>query len=128
MRKRTMRKPTKAIDFGFDTQLQVFKHVFFVLRKPVFCPISGRDITDAMQAPVDIWIKYFAHILSKGIYTYWKLNPRNVMMVHPEVHTIVDQGTKKDRDKHPDWNWALWDAEVEQAKEDYVEFLNDNNL
>ena len=126
--KRTMKKSIKIPDFGFETQIQVFKHVFFYLRKPVICPISGRDITDVMNGPIDQWIKAFAHILPKKNYPYWRLNPRNIMMVHPEVHRILDQGTLEERKKYPDWNWDLWDRETEKAKDDYRKFIKENLL
>jgi len=122
IRKRTTKKKVFEPDFGFSSQLQVFKYVYFKLKKPVLCPISGRNITDAMNGPVDQWIKYFLHILPKGRYPLWRLNPRNIMMAHPDVHRIVDQGILTDREQYPDWNWELWDAEFEQAREEYEQF------
>ena len=126
--KRATRKAIKQPDFGFDTQLQVFKHVFFHLRKPVICPISGRDITDIMDGPITQWICAFAHILPKKNYTHWRLNPRNIRMILPEAHNIIDQGTKADRMNHPDWNWGWWDAEVYKAKKEYVTFCKNHGL
>ena len=126
--KRVMKDRVKTPDFGFDTQPQLFKHVYFAANKPVKCFISDRDITDCMSGPIDHWKKFFAHILPKGKYTYWKYNPRNIIMLHPEAHTIVDQGTQEARDKHPDWNWKGWDIEVEFAKEEYQLYVIDNNL
>jgi len=126
--KRAMHKSIKAPDFGFSSQIAVFKHVYFKVRKPVKCLVSGRDITDCMNGPITQWIKYFAHILPKSLYTYWKFNPRNIIMLHPDVHQIFDQGTQEDRDKHPDWDWASLDADVEFAKEEYQQFIIDNNL
>jgi len=126
--KRAIKRGVKGPDFGFDSQLQVFKHVFFKLDKPVICPITGRDITDIMKGPVTQWIKSFAHILPKGKYSHWRLNPRNIRMIHPEAHHIIDQGTKEDRKNHPDWNWCWWDDQVTMAKIDYKKFIKDNLL
>jgi len=40
----------------------------------------------------------FAHILPKGKYTKFKLNPENILVVHPEVHHLIDAGTQDQRD------------------------------
>jgi hypothetical protein len=74
------------------------------------------------------WIKHFAHILPKGTYTYWKLNPEYILIMHPEAHHIFDQGTQEDRKKYPDWNWEWLDAKVEKAKKEYRKFVKANNL
>ena len=126
--KRAVKSNIKAYDFGFLSQPELFKHVYFIHKKPVICPVSGRDITDCMNGPIGHWVKHFAHILPKGKYTYWKLNPRNILILHPEVHDIFDQGTQDDRDKYPDWNWHWLDVTVEIAKKEYVEFVKANNL
>lgn len=126
--KRAIRKTVKAYDFGFDTQPQVFKHVYFIAKKPIVCPVSGRDITDCMNGPIEHWIKHFAHILPKSKYTYWKFNPENILILHPEVHHIFDQGTQEDRDKYPDWDWAFLDAIVIASKRAYIKFVKANNL
>lgn len=126
--KRAVKANVKAYDFGFTTQIQLFKHVYFIHKKPVICPVSGRNITDCMDGPIEHWIKHFAHLLPKGMCTYWRLNPRNIIMLHPEVHHIFDQGTQKEREWHPEWNWAYLDEQEEEAKRDYVKFVKVNNL
>lgn len=126
--KRAEKDSVKAPYYGFETQIQMFKHIYFKAQKPIECLISGRDITDCMNGPINHWVKFFAHLLPKGKYTYWRLNPRNIIMLHPEAHNIVDQGTQADRDKHPDWNWASWDNEVYLAKYEYNKFTKGENL
>jgi len=126
--KRAIKSNVKAYDFGFLTQPELFKHVYFIHKKPVICPVSSRNITDCMDGPIEHWIKHFAHILPKGRYTYWKLNPENIVMLHPEVHHIFDQGTQVERDKYPEWNWRYLDVVVEKAKKEYKKFVKANNL
>ena len=128
LKKRTLIKSVKTPDFGFQTQLQVFRHIFFKLKKPVICPISGRDITDIMNGSITQWITAFAHILPKGKYPLWRLNPRNVKMINPVAHNLLDQGTELQREEYPDWNWAWWDNEVELARKEYRKFLKENQL
>lgn len=123
-----MKANVKAPDFGFDSQVQLFKHVYFKARKPIKCMISGRFITDCMDGPIEHWIQFFAHILPKGKFTYWRLNPRNIVMLHPEAHRIVDQGSLSDRHDHPDWDWAAWEDAVILAKKEYKKFVKEHNL
>jgi hypothetical protein len=68
-----------------------------------------------------------SHFAEGNLYLL-EAEPRNIIMLHPEAHNIVDQGTQEDRDKHPEWNWKAWDAEVELAKEEYDEYVINNNL
>lgn len=128
IRKRSIRKSIKAPDFGFDSQLKMFRSIYFKSPKPVICLVSGRDVTDCMNAPIDIWIRYFAHILNKKNYTYWRLNPANIRIISPEAHYIIDNGKLADREKHPDWNWGDWDQLVEEKKKEYVKFVKENLL
>ena len=43
------------------------------------------------------YVSLFAHVLNKGYYTKWKLEPGNIRLLHPEVHRLVDQGTEEER-------------------------------
>ena len=74
------------------------------------------------------WWSCFAHILPKSKYPYFKLNPKNVRVVFPEFHKIVDQGTMLDRVNHPSWRFELWDREKEQMKIEYNLFKKQNLL
>lgn len=126
--KRVVKRGVKHDNFGFTTQIEVFKHVYFKADKPVKCLISGWDITDCMDGSIEHWVQFFAHILPKGKFLYWKFNPRNIIMLHPAAHQIVDQGTQENRDLYPKWNWEAWDNEVELAKHEYNKYVKENNL
>lgn len=39
------------------------------------------------------------HILPKGRFTKWKLNPDNIRLGDPYVHHLFDQGTEEQRRK-----------------------------
>ena len=126
--KRAMKSNIKGPDFGFSSQIEMFKHIYWTQPKPIICMISGRNIIKCIEAPISLFTSHFAHLLPKGTYTYWRLNPRNIIMLHPEAHWIVDQGTQEDRDARPDWDWKAWDEEVFIAREEYIEFCKSENL
>jgi len=114
--------------WGYKTQVELFEHVWADYFKTLnemgmewLCPFSHQSI----KRFYDSEFKYncCAHILPKSKYPIWRLNPDNVILVHPEFHRIVDQGRLSDRLDHPTWFFAKWDALVEQKKEDYKLFL-----
>jgi len=126
--KRTKRVSVKKPDFGYDSLIALFKDVYWEHSKPIKCIVSGVDLTGCISAPVGVFVSHFAHILPRSHYSFWKYNKRNILILSPYVHHLFDQGTQEQRDKHPDWNWGALYAEVEQAKDDYAEWVNENNL
>lgn len=75
--------------YGFASQVELFNDLWKKSDKR--CPVSDRDLS-LLEHTADYW-SCFAHILPKGKYTRYKLNPDNIMIVHPEVHKLFDQGT-----------------------------------
>ena len=63
----------------------------------------------------------YAHILPKGSYPHLKLVAKNIILVHPDEHTIRDQGTvqqeKQYKERYPDTNWETWDLRKEEMLE-----------
>jgi hypothetical protein len=76
----------------------------------------------------DLWFSCFAHILPKGKFPLFRLNEENVRLVYPMFHTIIDQGIKADREKHPDWDFRYWNELFQSMKESYMKFKKDNLL
>lgn len=57
--------------------------------------LSGRSV---QQFENTDWYKnLFAHILSKLMYPKFRLKEQNIMIVHPDEHTLLDQGTEAGR-------------------------------
>ena len=115
--------------FGYDNQVQMFGDLWHDEKKKngwVTCPFTGEPLEGYKNT--NLYWSCFAHILGKGKYPYFKLNPANIRIVHPNFHKICDQGTQADRAKHPNWRWDLWDAEVEKMKEEYQNFKKVNLL
>lgn len=132
--KRTDRKPKKIavrtqgsylkdFGFGFDNQTDLFEWLWENAKNEkgeVFCKYTGIKLNHLYGT--NVWIQCFAHVLPKGKYIYWKLNPDNVEVVHPLFHRLVDQGTIKQKKSQPTWNFILWDKEVEELKLQYLQF------
>lgn len=117
------------IGFGFEDQLSMFQALWenaMDKNGVVTCPYTGECLNRFYNT--EMWYSCFAHVLPKGRYTYFKLNPANIRIVHPDFHTIVDQGSSDDRTKHPDWDFDKWDGEKEAMKVEYQKFKNENQL
>ena len=109
--------------FGFDNQKQMFDFIW--LNRPHVCALSGRDL-NLVPSSKRHWT--MAHIISKGLYPLFKLNPDNILLIHPDVHQIVDNFTSDIPQKNPDVDFGLWFKLVEQKKQEYKQFLKENLL
>ena len=59
------------------------------------CLVSGAYLREFYGT--NKWVNCFAHILPKGLYPKWKLNPFNIVLLHPDIHYLYDFGTEKQR-------------------------------
>ena len=117
-----VKKVSKNPSFGFEGELEMFHQIWG--ERPHKCIFTGEDLNQFYYT--DFWYNCFAHILPKGKFPLFKLNPENVRLVYPEFHSIVDQGTKADRLKHPEWDWTYWDELTQQLKAQYLKFMKGN--
>ena len=92
----------------------------------VICPFTNINLTAYAERDMSYYLSCFAHILPKGKYPLWKLNPGNVRIVAPLFHKTVDQGRLSDRAKYPTYKWGEWDKLVGQMKSEYSEFVKLN--
>ena len=122
-------KPNHKPSFGFESQPDLFAWCWDNAKDQkgmVTCPFTGEKLNRFLnEAEI---LQCFAHILPKGKYPYFKLNPKNIAVVYPEFHSIVDQGTSIDRANHPAWRFDLWDQRVEEMKIQYKLFKKQNLL
>ena len=91
--KKTLHKPAPFADFGFQNQMEMFITIWRESNKK--SELSKRDLQKFYGT--DFWYNCFAHILAKATYPRWKLNRDNIMLLHPEEHTIVDIGLVADQ-------------------------------
>ena len=109
--------------FGFSSQLEMMMSVVYSASRPIFCPISGRNITDYFKGEPGEWVSCCAHILNKGRWPLFKLNPANIMLISPEAHRLVDQGTEV-QIIATGWDFSPFYTRQEQLKLEYESYRN----
>jgi len=118
--------------FGFKSQPDLFAWCWENQKtelNQVICKYTGINLGKYLYpSHPELWINCFAHVLPKKNFTYFRLNPKNIRVVYPEFHRIVDQGSSVDRVNHPEWRFDLWDQEVEEMKIEYKLFKKQNLL
>jgi hypothetical protein len=110
--------------WGFTSQVELFKYVWS--NAPTYiCQFTGEDLS---KIKGQRWFSCFLHILRKGNYTYFKLNPSNLVLGSPEFHTCVDNWEEKYRTEHPTWKFDDFFKMQEDMKVKYEKFKEDNLL
>lgn len=69
----------------FKNQIEMFKWIWE--NRPHVSEVSGEPLLYPGHRQ---WHWQFAHILNKGSYPLWKLNPDNIMLLLPEEHDRQD--------------------------------------
>jgi len=68
------------------------------------------------------------HVLRKGAYTYFKLNPDNIRLGQPYVHDLVDNFKPEYKEEHPEINFDKWFILQDEMKIKYEQFKKYNLL
>lgn len=74
-------------------QYDLFKKIW--AERPHVSFLTGKNLPE--NVPIEIWLSYFAHCLSKGKYIRYRLNKDNIILLDPEEHALLDQGTEDSR-------------------------------
>ena len=111
---------TKMNSWGYFSQLEMFRDIWDKMESPRICPISNRKLDKLRGGDKFHWC--FAHILPKGRYKFYRLNPDNILVVHPDVHNLIDQGTQEQRDK-TGWDFSVFFNMKEKLKISYETFV-----
>ena len=110
--------------FPFKDQIDVFKYVWET--NPHVCWLTGVPINFAPLSSQ--WISSMAHVLRKGTYTYFKLNPDNIRILQPMVHDLVDNFRPQYR-KMYDWvDFDKWFRLQDDMRIEYEIFKRENLL
>jgi len=113
------KKPNLSTRWGFTKQYPMFVSIWVKMDRPRVCPISNKKLDSYWGTDQFTWC--FAHILPKSTHPLYKLNPDNIMVIHPEAHTLIDQGTKKQREQ-TGWNFEVFYNRREELKKEYEKF------
>ena len=116
---REKKKSLKKAYFGFKTQIEMFNHIWET--QPHICFITGKPIKEYD-------LRNFMHVLRKGQYTYFKLNPENMRLGLPDVHHAVDNFEEGFREIYPEIDFDKWFNLQEEMKIKYEQFKEENLL
>jgi len=102
------------------TQVALFKQIWLLSNRRSF--VSGLFLREYMNT--DLFFNCFAHVLAKGInqYPYFKYYAKNIVLLTPGEHALLDQGTEEARINYTldvkTANWQpLYDLREELKKE-----------
>jgi len=112
-------KVIKNGNFGFNTQMEMFKYIWNT--QPHTCWLTGLALKE-------FDVRMFAHVLRKGTYTYFKLNPKNIRLLHPTIHNLVDNFKEELREQYSHVDFNKWFKLQEEMKIKYEEFKRKNLL
>ena len=73
----------------FKNEAELFRYIWEV--RPHFSELSGKHLLPAGNYR---WHWQFLHILPKGIYPKYRLNPENIILALPEEHENQEQFEK----------------------------------
>lgn len=83
-----------------------------------FSVVSGKKLFPKTHYQ---WHWQFAHVLPKGNYTYYKLNPDNIVLLLPNEHNRLDHAVHTIKDD-PDWS-HIFDMKEKLRQEYNAEYL-----
>lgn len=82
--------------------------------------LTGRQVKERPGSL--LFVNCFAHVLPKGSYTHYKMNPENIVILSPEEHHLFDFGSEEQRQKYAEVNKCDWSGLYElrdRLKEKY---------
>lgn len=77
--------------------------------------LTGEPLDKYVQS--NLWYSLFAHVLAKGKYPKYRLLKKNVVLLTPEEHRLLDQGTNDERKKYAEATGCDWDLILELEEE-----------
>ena len=93
-------------------ELNLFKEIW--KERPHQSELSGKRLfvyqdPDTKELDIGQFVLFFAHILSKKMYSKFRLRKDNIFLLTPKEHHLLDQGTEEQRKEYAlqnncDWN------------------------
>jgi len=87
----------------FNSQVSMFKYIWNTTKHKSYLSNHYLNYNEGDE----FWYNLFAHVLSKKQFPLFKLNQENVILLTPYEHTLLDHGTKAQRDKYSSNWWAV---------------------
>lgn len=87
--KRTPLKKTRKKTGELDVFNQIWE------QREHISELSERGLEEFKNT--DFYPNLFAHVLDKNKYSKFRLRKDNILLVHPEEHNLIDQGTEEQR-------------------------------
>jgi len=116
-------KNSIKMKYGYESQIEMFKDIWKRREHRSF--LSDRDIDGYSD---DMWINLFAHVLPKGKYPLFRLNPDNIVLLTPYEHQLFDQGTEEYRARYEkDTLGCEWEKLYnyrDRLREEYEELID----
>lgn len=75
---------------NYKSQIELFTDIW-INTKDKKCFVTGRALSGYLYT--EFWLNCFAHVLSKNKYPEWRLKYENIVLLHPDVHFLYDNGT-----------------------------------
>lgn len=120
----TFKKKPKNVPeaYGFKSEKELFLHIWENRERT--CAISGQDLNrfdawkDGSSYQQSRFYSMFAHCLNKNQYKKFRLNPENVLLLHMDLHYLVDFGTIEQRN-NTGLSFSNFYDKQEQLKQQY---------
>jgi hypothetical protein len=102
----------KPKDAKKESQVELFMRVWN--SRPHVSELSGMPLQNVFYK-----LNIFAHVLDKKNWPRFKYRDENIMIVAPEEHLLLDQGTERQREKYNETSpyIANWDLFYQKQKE-----------
>ena len=116
-------KPYSGInDFGVKSESELYKEIWYSREHKSF--LSGKPLN--IEEGTSFWFNIFAHALAKGKAKYpkFKLYSKNIILLTPQEHNLLDFCSSDDREDYAKRNGCDWKKVYdiqEELKSEYKE-------
>lgn len=89
--RRFLEKKNKQKEDGIQSYTDLYKEIW--AERPHICSLTNELLN--FDIDTSLWRSCFAHVFAKGKFPQWARLKCNIMLMHPEVHHLYDNGTKE---------------------------------
>ena len=89
--RRFIDKQKQNRDGGLQPYMEFYKEIWN--ERTHKCELTDAPLNFAVGS--DMWRTCFSHIFAKGKFPKWSRVKLNIILVHPDIHHLIDNGTKE---------------------------------